>query len=958
MTRLPTVIRSPQAVRSCLCLLLAAGACLFAGDYPEKTIYVDLSVRDKLKRRDWSGRAEISEGEILRVEKTSGAMDSLRKDGSWVVVYGRGLKPGATKPTRSKAIVLTVSAPDDAVVSVLTKAGDFTFKVGEVTRRGISRLGGDVRVRLGKPLPKRRRRSRSKLPPAQVAGRLPSERVSDPTRQSDWPATAVTADGAVWTVYVQWNGNDADRIVVRRKAGGAWGRPIVLDDGSRDHYSPALAPRGNGVLAVWSANTNGDFELYTAEIGPKGRPSRPTRLTRAPYGDFNPRLAATRDGEVTLVWQSFRNGTSDVYARRLTGRTWGDEIRLSPSPANDWEPKVAVDSGGRAWVSWDSYARGNYDVFLRSLDASGPGKVIPVTTEPEAQFHSSVAVDQQDRVWVAWDQADKNWGLDFSRSSAVPGSRGLHDSRTLGIRVLTNGEVREPKTSMADILTGRMSRYAELPTLAVDGHGNLWLVFRHWTLAHPTEMYDFYVTRLTDGGWTKPWLLSNSRGRNSQLADVAKRPDGAIQVAWSSDLRAPDNLPKDQVHSLLYNAYTTTLPPEKSGGFPELVPVELPPPGKPGPRRVRATMTVGETTYTLMYGDCHRHTDIRGHSGVDGSILDTFRYARDPAQLDFLGFGDHNEVFGGRWPDGLRDYSWWYTQKLVDLFTCEPYFVGVYSYEHSMSRPAGHRNLLFLRRGAPLRAIDRADTRGPANKPPELWKWAREKVLTQRNQKIVIVPHTFASGPLADWNWPNAPFDSVLEIYQGCRGSYEKLGLPPGEKRGPTQTKKPGHFAQDALDRGNTYGFVSFSDHGSTHNSWAGVWAEKPTRAAIFDALLARRTFGASDEIVVRMSAGDHAMGEQFEAAKPLELSIDVTAPHPLLRVDLIKDGRVVWSGKPTGTTLSATFRDARAAPGRSYYYVRVLQTDPDPPRITYPGRPGLRDPEMAWGSPVFVTYR
>ena len=38
----------------------------------------------------------------------------------------------------------------------------------------------------------------------------------------------------------------------------------------------------------------------------------------------------------------------------------------------------------------------------------------------------------------------------------------------------------------------------------------------------------------------------------------------------------------------------------------------------------------------------------------------------------------------------------------------------------------------------------------------------------------MIVPHTFAAGPLAEWNWRNADFDCLLEIYQGCRGSYEK----------------------------------------------------------------------------------------------------------------------------------------------------------------------------------------
>jgi len=158
--------------------------------------------------------------------------------------------------------------------------------------------------------------------------------------------------------------------------------------------------------------------------------------------------------------------------------------------------------------------------------------------------------------------------------------------------------------------------------------------------------------------------------------------------------------------------------------------------------------------------------------------------------------------------------------------------------------------------------------------------------------------------------------------------------------------------------RGNLYGFVSFSDHGSTHNSWAGVWAEEPTRAALFSALLARRTFGASDEMVVKMTAGAHVMGEQFEARKPITLSLDITAPQKLLRVDLIKNGRVVWSKRPDGRVLSETFHEADVSPGRSYYYVRVLQYDPDPPRITYPDKPGLKDPEMAWGSPVFVTYR
>src|SRR5207237_10377004 len=133
-----------------------------------------------------------------------------------------------------------------------------------------------------------------------------------------------------------------------------------------------------------------------------------------------------------------------------------------------------------------------------------------------------------------------------------------------------------------------------------------------------------------------------------------------------------------------------------------------------------------------------------------------------------------------------------------------------------------------------------------ANSQRELWRLIGGNVFTESGQISVIVPHTVGAGPLADFNWPNARFDCLLEMYQGCRGSYEAWRLPDKEKRGPTQTDEPGHFAQDALAKGNVYGFVSFSDHGSTHNSWACVWSTKEDRAGLLDAMYARRTYAGS----------------------------------------------------------------------------------------------------------------
>ena len=190
-------------------------------------------------------------------------------------------------------------------------------------------------------------------------------------------------------------------------------------------------------------------------------------------------------------------------------------------------------------------------------------------------------------------------------------------------------------------------------------------------------------------------------------------------------------------------------------------------------------------------GDAHRHTDIRGHSGVDGSVLDTYRYAMDAAQLDWLGTADHNEVIGGRWPDGLRDYQWWYTQKMVDVMTHAPAFIGVYSYEHSMASPAGHRNILFLKRGAPLRPIDRSKTgRQPAAQPVEMD--GGECLHAGRPEIRDRAPHLRRR---ARWPTGTGPTPASIACSKSTRAAAAATkpgSLPEKEKRGPTQTDRAG----------------------------------------------------------------------------------------------------------------------------------------------------------------------
>ena len=255
------------------------------------------------------------------------------------------------------------------------------------------------------------RQAVAELPAAEVA----AARVSSTGHTADWPAVAVAADGALWTAYIEWDGADADRVVVRRRGSstgdgageraGAWGEPVAVGDAHGDHYIPAIAAIPGGALAVWSAQTGGQFELFAAVVSGDGHPGRVERLTRAPHGDINVRAASDAAGNVTIAWQSFRDGQSDIYVRRWSDSEWGPEVKLSTSIANDWEPAIALDSAGRAWVSWDSYHAGNYDIFLASFDGTAASAPVAMTSGERTSFHSAVAVDGNDRVWVAWDEA-------------------------------------------------------------------------------------------------------------------------------------------------------------------------------------------------------------------------------------------------------------------------------------------------------------------------------------------------------------------------------------------------------------------------------------------------------------------------------------------------------------------------------------------------------------------------
>jgi hypothetical protein len=146
----------------------------------------------------------------------------------------------------------------------------------------------------------------------------------------------------------------------------------------------------------------------------------------------------------------------------------------------------------------------------------------------------------------------------------------------------------------------------------------------------------------------------------------------------------------------------------------------------------------------------------------------------------------------------------------------------------------------------------------------------------------------------------------------------------------------------NAWGKGLRLGVQSSSDHVSTHVSYAALYVERLDRAALISAFKARRTFAATDNIVVDLRMGDHFMGDLFESSAAVPLKALVKGTRSIERVDVIKSNRVVYSAPGGSPETTFTWSDADVKPGEAFYYIRVEQ----------------KDGQIAWSSPIWVRYR
>lgn len=823
--------------------------------------------------------------------------------------------------------------------------------------------------------------------PSFLAPLAESHEITADQKQIDFPDLAEGRDGSLRVLYLSHDGK-ADTLMLDVYRGANRSEQQTISAPGVLHQ-PSIAVDGeDGTWAFWGQVGDDDVMTLRARRCHEGKLGEEfTVASSTDAGNTFADSATDPSGRVWVVWQEVRPGNSRVHARHWSPETtaWSEPILLSDAAGGHWEPRITFTPDGTAWVVYDSSEGSEFNLRLASVTKEGRVTDQTLLHTPDYEARASIAVDGAGKLWIAAERGRQQWGLD---SRGHEGEMGFNAGKRILLASFdpATGKVEEvpvPEKGRPTPAPDPSPGFAvNLPSLAVDGSGKVWLSYRYFSNLYWRVALTAYDP--ASKAWLEPAGFAASTMGQDRHQELLVAKSGELWINWPSDQRKSKAPLFSGVHLAKVDRAadwpSLELPAER---FVKMAPEPLPylnEPTPPRPLTEHHEWTIGGKTYRLVWGDLHRHTDISNcRTGFDGCVLEAYRYAYDLAGLDFLGTSDHTDIVKPYHP-----YEWWHTQRQVDVFFAPGNFASLYAYEREQRFPWGHRNIAFAKRGAPIFYIQRQNYRNspwqadlPVQAgigeitPMELWD-----LLNRYNQPCAVISHTGATGMGTDWTRYDTGIDNTyensVEIFQGARVSYEGLGAPQptvglrkGESYTPSNrndkdfpmpptpiddfeagTKGESAFNngvyQKALAEGHRLGVFASSDHISTHTSFGGVYVEEFTREGIIEGFKARRTCAATDKVFVEFSCGDHPMGSVLETKQAPELRFRVLGSAPVKRITIVRNEQDLKTIEGGTDTLEGTWTDGEAVAGENRYYLRVEQSDGN----------------MAWSSPLWIDHR
>jgi hypothetical protein len=786
--------------------------------------------------------------------------------------------------------------------------------------------------------------------------------------------TAIAEDGRgrIWAVWSQRQGEQWD-LVARERDNGTWRAARKLTNGNGPNFFHRLVKdRAGNLHLVWVAHLNTESHVMWSKLTGDAW-STPVDVSGA--NAWMPDAAADRQGNLYVAWDSYRTGNYDIFVRRIDmeGRL-GDLQQVTKSPRFQAHASLAVDRADRVWVAWDETGANwgkdwNRDDMTHGTplytDRRPRVAVLENGTweEPAADIMSAFPLRYNRFVetpTLTSDELGRIWARvqirDYAPSQRPDGwSSGAQWEESI---TAYEGDHWRPAVLLPRSSTRPDGAFSIIPSTA-----GFWAV---WTddnrvsyasgerpnppqplgggLAGALRRHDIEFARFDDKlAFTQPLFqpfIDVPAGRGGAAAGA--RAGGAAPGAGAAGAResgapapgaaaagARGGVPGGRAQG--GGALAAAPPSPNDQAIAEV-------------QRARAYRipAAGGGQLQILRGDFHRHTEISGDGAGDGSLEDYFRYMIDAARMDIGIVSDHDE--------GGQEYLWWRTEKAADLFHVPGGYTPLFGYERSVAYPNGHRNVVFDHRGVKILPITQDENAGRANSGPIIYPWLRQN-------RGVAFSHSTATGQGTDWRDNDPELEPLMEIYQGYHANYEYAGAPRAETDDYINSVHGGYrplgMYWNALAKGYKLGVESSSDHISTHSSYAMIYSPSSTRQDIVDSMHKRHAYGATDNIVLDVRARDAQgrewmMGDILQTTASPVFHVNIEGTAPIQQIDLIKDGKFVYRAEPHNANVQFDYVDnaagtpsSAAAPGESWYYVRVIQADRN----------------LAWSSPIWVKY-
>ncbi len=295
----------------------------------------------------------------------------------------------------------------------------------------------------------------------------------------------------------------------------------------------------------------------------------------------------------------------------------------------------------------------------------------------------------------------------------------------------------------------------------------------------------------------------------------------------------------------------------------------------------------------VYYGELHQHTYLHDGRGV---FVELYLYGRRVGLLDFAAITPHHmpmSVTGPafhmgeqRWPSE----NWPELEKATKLMNGWEGLVTFLAYEYSVgTRVGGHHNLYYN--------ADRAKTTMQLDPNHPMAPISRMLEIAQRAKVPVLAIAHIGGGPP---DWTHRPVPRVERLFEvaSVHGVFEESWqkhLQAGLRQGVIGA---GDTHTSCL-MGNAYPGLIYT----MTNALAGVYAFGRDRKDVWNGLYQRRTFAVTghQRILLGFEVNGEPMGGEISSAlnKEAHIMARVSGTAPIVRVDLLKNCKVIYSEHP-----------------------------------------------------------